>query len=427
MYRSKIDELIFWKNKPNRKPLIVNGARQVGKSWLIRQFGEKNYKGKFIEINLEKSKNLHAIFLPDFDVKRVVFELSLTLNINIDIDKDLLFIDEIQACPQALGSLRYFYEDMPKLHIIAAGSLLDFEFRNQPFPVGRVDTLNLYPMTFYEFLLARGKTNLAKLLEISPENAPENVNHFFEEDFNLYLIVGGMPECVQYFVKSNDLIGVRNIQNDLLYSYEQDFKKYNPSITTDCLLDILDNATKYIGNLIIYTKLSERFTSVTTKKGVDLLKTARLLHSIQNVSVSSLPLTASGKQFKIFFLDVGLLLRKSNIDYQNLYLKRELSVAFQGMLAEQFVAQQLIAQTNNQTYYWARTESGASSEVDFVVLKNNKIVPIEVKAGKSGSLKSLHYVLEKNPHIENAIVYSLAKKGSLDKISFIPIYWAGRD
>lgn len=426
MFREKINTLIAWKNKPNRKPLIVNGARQVGKSWLIRYFGEKHFKMNFVEINLEKSKNLHIIFKKDFDVKRIIFELNLVLNQTIHPEKTLLFIDEIQSCSEALGSLRYFYEDMPNLKIIVAGSLLDFEFRNQPFPVGRVALMNLYPMTFYEFLLARGKNNLVSLLDLPFNEIPEDVNRFFEDDFMLYLIVGGMPECVKYFTETNDLLGIKSIQNDLLYSYEQDFKKYQPNINSDCLLDILENGTKFIGNQVIYTKLSQRFSSPTVKKGVDVLKTARILNCVSNVSVSSLPLTSAGKQFKIFFLDVGLLLRKSQIEFESLYVKKELSVAFKGILSEQFVAQQLISQTEQKLFYWARTESGASSEVDFVILKNNKVIPIEVKSGKSGSLKSMHYLLNKNPTIEKAIVFSEAKVGNIDKIDFIPIYWAGR-
>jgi uncharacterized protein len=426
MFREKINHLIAWKNKPTRKPLIVNGARQVGKSWLIRYFGANHFEGNLIEINLEKSKNLHAIFKLNFDVKRILFELNLALNTNIVPGEDLLFVDEIQACPEALGCLRYFYEEMPNLQLIVAGSLLDFEFRNQPFPVGRVEIMNLYPMTFYEFLKARNKNNLVQLLEMPFDEVPEGVESYFEEDFMLYLIVGGMPECVKYFTETNDLLGLKSIQDDLLYSYEQDFKKYQPSTNSDCLLDILENGTKYIGNQIIYTKLSQRFTSPTVKKGVDVLRTARLLYSVQNVSVAGLPLTTSGKQFKLFFLDVGLLLRKSNLEYQNLYIKKELTTAFQGMLSEQFVAQQLVAQTEQKTFYWARTESGASSEVDFVVLKNNKIVPIEVKSGKSGSLKSLHYLLDNNPSIEKAIVFSQAKRGNQNKIEFVPMYWAGR-
>ncbi|MDF7818434.1 AAA family ATPase [Runella sp. MFBS21] len=425
MFREKINDLQKWKDKPNRKPLIVNGARQVGKSWLIKHFGETYFQGKVIVVNLEKSKNLHTIFKPDLDAKRILFELGLALNTTIEKGEDLLFIDEIQACPEALGSLRYFYEEIPELHVIAAGSLLDFEFRNQPFPVGRVETLNMYPMTFYEFLKARGKEQLCQLLKTPLVDIPEGTERYFDEDFNLYLVVGGMPECVRYFVETNDLQGIRSIQEDLLYTYEQDFKKYTPTVNPDCLTDILENATKLMGHQVIYTKLSERFSSPTIKKGVEVLRTARLLHSVQNVSVNALPLTAAGKQFKLFFLDVGLLLRKSNLDYQSFYIKRELSSAFQGMLAEQFVAQQFIAYTDQKTFYWARTEAGASSEVDFVMVKDGKILPIEVKSGKSGSLKSLHYLLEHHPTIGKAIVFSHARQGTLDKIQFVPLVFAG--
>ena len=426
MYREKLNDLIAWNDNPNRKPLIINGARQVGKSWLVKHFGQQFFKGKIIEINLEKSRNLHQIFKADYDVKRIIFELSIACSVNIDVENDLLFIDEIQSCAEALGSLRYFYEDMPQLHLIAAGSLLDFEFRNQPFPVGRIAILNLHPLTFYEFLLARNKQNLAALLKLPVNKIPDNITDYFEEDFNLYLIIGGMPECVHFFIKSNDLIGVRKIQDDLLYSYQQDFKKYQPSINGGCLIDILENVTKFIGNQIIYTKLSQRFTSPTIKKGVDLLKTARLLHTVQNVSIAGIPLIASGKQFKLFFLDVGLLLRLSNLEYKNLYIKKQMSVAFSGMLSEQFVAQQLVAQSDTPVFYWARTNAGASSEIDFVVLKNGNILPIEVKSGNSGSLKSLHYLLDDYPAVEKAIVFSTAKKGNLEKLSFVPIYWAGQ-
>jgi uncharacterized protein len=425
MYREKITHLLTWKDKSNRKPLIVNGARQVGKSWLIRDFGNTYFSGQVILVNFEKNKDLHTIFKKNLEVKRILFELSLALNTSIEAGKSLLFFDEIQACPEALGSLRYFYEEMPQLHLIAAGSLLDFEFRNQPFPVGRVEMMNLYPMTFYEFLLANNKQTLAHLLKNPPENLPEGIENFFEEDFNRYLIIGGMPECVQYFVEKQDLLGIKAIQDDLLYTYEQDFKKYQPTINADCLSDILENGTKFIGHQIIYTKLSERFSSPTIKKGVELLKTARLLHSVPNVSVSGLPLTASGKQFKLFFLDVGLLLRKSRLDYQHLYIKRQLTAAFQGMLAEQFVAQQLIAQYDQSLFYWARNEAGASSEIDFVVVENAKILPIEVKSGTKGALRSLHYLLNQYQHIEKAIVFSQAKPGVEDKIQFMPIFFAG--
>ena len=196
-------------------------------------------------------------------------------------------------------------------------------------------------------------------------------------------------------------------------------------MSEDCLLDILSNATKFIGNQIIYTKLSERFTSPTVKKGLELLKTAHLLHTVENVSISGLPFTSSGKQFKVFYLDIGLMLRKSGIDLRSIYFKNELNPAFQGAIAEQFVAQQLVAHQGTKLKYWARTEGSASSELDFVIASEGKIIPIEVKAGKKGALKSLKYVLEKFHHIEKAIVYSNAHSGVDGKIHFLPIWLAG--
>ena len=424
MIRDKIHNLITWKDKTNRKPLIINGARQVGKSWLVKTFGENYFENDIVIINFEKQKEVHVIFEQNFDVQRIITELQLVLGISIVKGKTLLFFDEIQSCSEALGSLRYFYEDLPDLHIIAAGSLLDFEFRDQPYPVGRVEIMNLYPMTFSEFLVANNKPLLADFLKQSKE-IPVSVENALSEQLQIYFIVGGMPECVSHYVDNQDFTGIKEIQNNLLYTYEQDFKKYKPSINNDCLQDIIENITKYIGNQVIYTKLSDRFTIPTIKKGVDLLRTARLINIVPNVSIAGLPLTPSGKQFKTFFLDIGLLIRKRQIDYAGLYTKRQLTSAFEGVLAEQFVAQQILAHTDDSLFYWARTESGASSEVDFVMVQEGKIIPIEVKSGKSGSLKSLHYLLEKYPNIERVIVFSQAKSGVNDKIQFVPIYFAG--
>ena len=425
MIRDKIQNLISWKDKKHRKPLIINGARQVGKSWLVKYFGENYFANDIVIINFEKQKDLHIIFKQNFDVKRIISELQLVLGVSIINGKTLVFFDEIQSCSEALGSLRYFYEDMPDLHVIAAGSLLDFEFRDQPYPVGRVEIMSLYPMTFTEFLEANNKKALADLLKQTPNLIPEAAENVLSEQLQLYFIVGGMPECVKYYVDTQDFIGIKEIQNNLLYTYEQDFKKYKPSINTDCLQDVIENITKFVGNQIIYTKLSDRFTIPTIKKGVDLLKTARLIDSVPNVSIAGLPLTPSGKQFKTFFLDIGLLIRKRQIEYANLYTKRQLTSAFEGVLAEQFVAQQILSHTDDSLFYWSRTEPGAGSEIDFVVVHEGQIIPVEVKAGGSGSLKSLHYLLEKYPNIEKAVVYSLAKQGVIEKINFLPIYYAG--
>jgi uncharacterized protein len=391
----------------------------------VKYFGENYFANDIVIINFEKQRDLHIIFTQNFDVNRIISELQLVLGVSIVKEKTLVFFDEIQSCSEALGSLRYFYEDMPDLHVIAAGSLLDFEFRDQPYPVGRVEIMNLYPMTFSEFLVANNKKSLADFLKQTPREIPESVENILSEQLQLYFIIGGMPECVKYYIDIQDFAGIKEIQNNLLYTYEQDFKKYKPSINSDCLQDIIENITKLIGNQIIYTKLSDRFTIPTIRKGVDLLKTARLIDSVPNVSISGLPLTPSSKQFKTFFLDIGLLIRKRQIEYASLYTKRQLTSAFEGVLAEQFVAQQILAHTDDSLTYWARTEPGANSEIDFIVVHEGQIIPVEVKAGGSGSLKSLHYLLGKYPNIEKAVVYSLAKQGVIDKINFLPIYYAG--
>lgn len=425
MYRARIEDLIEWKKSTTRKPLLVNGARQVGKSWLVTSFGNQYFDGKTHVVNFEKRRDLHSIFEKDLDPRRIIFELELILSVSIKKEKDLLFFDEIQACPKALASLRYFFEEMRDLHLIAAGSLLDFEFRNQAFPIGRVELLDLHPMTFYEFLLAKGKDNLAKLIAGPPQPLAEAVEEALSEELNEYLVVGGMPECVNSYIVDHNFEHIIKIQDDLLFAYIQDFHKYQPAVNVDCLQDIINNLANNIGHQVIYTKLSDRFTSPTIKKGVDVLKTARLLLQVNNTSVAGLPLTASGKQFKLFFLDIGLLLRLSRLQFQESFLKKNLTASFKGILAEQFVVQQLTASQKDPLWYWARTAPGSTSEVDLVIVRNGEIIPIEIKAGKSGSLKSMNVLLEKHPNVHQAYVFSQARYGVEDKIHYIPLYFAG--
>lgn len=423
MFRYKIEELNLWKEKTNRKPLILNGARQVGKSWLVRDFAKKSFSKNIIELNFEKNLEYHKIFKQNLSVKRILNEISLIIGEKIEAGNHLLFLDEIQMCPEALMALRYFYEDLPELHVIAAGSLLDFTFKNIPFPVGRVEFNTLHPMTFLEFLIARNKELLAETIQ-NKDEVSETIENLIYDELQNYFIVGGMPECVKLFCENEDLLRVQELQKDLMYAFRQDFKKYTPIVNTDCLLDILENSVKIIGNQTQYSKLSERFSSPTIKVGHNVLCTARLLNKVENVNVSGLPLAKSGKQFKTYFLDIGLLISLSNFDYKSAYINKSLLNTFEGRLAEQFVAQQIIA-SNTSLFYWARTEPGANAEVDFIILEDGKIMPIEVKAGKSGGLKSLHFLLEKNVHIDESKIFGKFKKGKLDKLNFLPIYWAG--
>ncbi len=424
--RDKLQDLINWKSKTNRKPLILNGARQVGKSWLVTKLGEIAFSGNIVTINLEKRREVHQVFRKNLVPERIVLELGLILDANIKSGKTLLFFDEIQECPDALMSLRYFYEEMPDLHLIAAGSLLDFSFSDYPYPVGRVETLDISPISFFEFLKAKNPNNSAYSLLADREfDIPDSLLYKLEGEYLEYIVVGGMPASVKYYLETKDFEGVKKIQDDLLYTYEQDFKKYKPQIDEDCLKDVLKNSIQFIGNQIIYTKLSDRFTGPTIKKAHELLKTAKLIHSVENVSVSRLPLTVSGKRFKTFYLDIGLMVRKNGLGAKNIYLKTDLYATFQGELAEQFVSQQLVSHHGSELYYWAREEGSASAEVDFVIAKAGEIIPIEVKTGKNTKIKSLVNLLQSYPNIKRAVVYSSKTQKSEGKIEYIPIYLAG--
>ena len=424
MHRDITQNLVYWAKKSNRKPLIINGARQIGKSWVVRQLGKNQFKGNFIEINFEKKPQLMAIFELDLDVKRIIQEIEIEFNTTCTA-KTLLFFDEIQICPKAIMSLRYFFEDMPNVPVIAAGSLLEFQLQNIPFPVGRIEKLDMHPMTFNEFLLAQGNNVLVKKLSESIQEFSATVENKIYQELLNYFWVGGMPECVQHFANHKNYTDVRKIQQDLMYAYSQDFAKYQPIVNKDCLTDILTKIPSHVGNQIIFTKLSERFSGPTIKKGVEVLSMAKLIKPIENVSIASLPFSVSGKQFKLLFLDIGLLLAMGNVSYQNLFGQQNLNTLFSGSWAEQFVGQQLICNHSTNLKYWARTNKSSNAEVDYVIENDGEIIPIEVKFGVSGKLRSTHLLLSENPHIKKALVFSKAKIGTHEKIQFLPIYYAG--
>jgi len=423
MYRVSIKYLEQWHKKKNRKPLIINGARQIGKSWLVKHFGEHVYLKNYVEINFEKKPQLCKIFEKDLDIERILLEIELSENVSID-EKTLLFFDEIQQCPKALMALIYFNEDHPKQAIIAAGSLLEFQLNDMPFPVGRVEILHLFPMNFEEFLIATKNEKLLPYVSLKKKASEVIEDKMYHELLNYYW-VGGMPACVKEFVDSKNYKSVRKIQEDLLYTYQQDFSKYSPQVNRDCLLDILNSISQNIGGQIIYSKLSERFSVPTIKKGVEVLATAKIFTLVHNVSVDSLPFTISNKQFKALFIDIGLLLCVSKVNYETIFLNSDLNTNFTGAWAEQFVGQQLISNHFHPLHYWARTKANSSAEVDFVIEKESKILPVEVKSGKSGKLRSLHLLLNEHSNIKKALIYSKAPVGIEGKLHFLPIYSAG--
>ena len=414
-----------WASGKAPKPLLIRGARQVGKSWSVRQLGNMLFPGKYVEINFEKMPNLHQVFKEDFDVQRIVQELELLMNVSIEKGSTLLFFDEIQECPEAIIALRYFYEDMPGLHVVAAGSLLEFALSTISFPVGRIEQIAMHPFTFVEFLRATGKEKIANLLELQPVEQSEMVTQIISKSLEAYFIVGGMPACINEYLETNNFAKVQVVQENLLLSYQQDFNKYRPFVNVDCLSDVLQNVVQKIGQQIIYTKLSDRFTMPTIKKAFEALTKARLLHKVTNVSVAGLPLAASGKQFKSIFLDIGLFTKFSRLNIIEELEKKALSSMFNGALAEQFVGQEIMAK-NNELNYWARTEKSSTAEVDYVIVQEGKIIPIEVKAAVSGSLRSLHLLLQSNAHIKSALVISNARLGKIDNLHFIPLGHTGQ-
>ncbi|MDA3872165.1 MAG: AAA family ATPase [Candidatus Marinimicrobia bacterium] len=430
MKRLFVNKLIEWKDNINRKPLMLRGARQVGKTWMVRNFGNKYFKNRTHIIDFEKHSDWHTIFDKNLDVKRIISELELVLNTSIDPERDLLFFDEIQSCPRAIMSLRYFYEELPKLHIIAAGSLLEFALKEISFPVGRVQFLNMYPMTFVEFLLATGKNKMAEILLENSSDFPTNIHLMFLEELRLYFFVGGMPECVKTYKNTGKLKNVSEIQTGLIETYRADFSKYEPYADKRCINSVLTNVSQSIGKQIKYTHLTQGFTSPTNKKAFDLLNMAQIIYKISSVSPAGLPLgaLASERKFKAIMVDIGLMQHLCGINISEEIYKTDLLNIYNGALAEQFVGQELLASSRNELYYWSRDAKSSSAEVDYLIERDGKILPIEVKSGVAGKLKSLHLLLKKYPNISTAFVLSARPYSELpkQKLIFYPLYCSGR-
>ena len=427
MERQITSKLLHWKESSVRKPLIVRGARQTGKSYTINEFGNTHFEGITHVINFEKRVDWHSVFDLNYDVNRIVGELEVLTGKRIIVGKDLLFFDEIQECPKAIESLRYFYEQMPALHLIAAGSLLEFALGNISFPVGRVQLINMHPMNFQEFLMATGNEPAVQLINSVPKVVAESIHLMLTGELKKYFFVGGMPECVKTYAKTKSLNEVFEIQSDLLATFRQDFLKYTPRIDTSCLNAILTSIPQKIGQQIKYSSLAEGYSNPTIKKAFELLETARLFRKVKTASPAGLPLGASSydKKFKVIMLDIGLFGSLFGGSRSLEYSKTALLSLFQGAMAEQFVGQEILAATNSDLFYWAREAKSSNAETDYLIEKRGEIIPVEVKSGKGGSLKSLHLLLDTYPNVDEAFVFSDSHYGKIDgqKISFIPLYY----
>jgi len=428
MKRSITKRLLSWKNQKNRKPLIIRGARQVGKSYSVIDFGKNHFEGTVHIIDLEQHPDWHHIFKTNLDALRIVSELEILLSTRINTGKDLLFFDEIQAFPRAITALRYFYEQIPDLHVIAAGSLLEFAMKDISFPVGRVQILNMLPMSFPEYLCAIDKSKAAELISEVPKKQPEAIHAMLLYELRRYLFIGGMPECVKTFINTGKLHDVFDIQGNIVNAYRQDFSKYAPYSDKRCLNAVLTSISTNAGQQIKYSRLAEGFSNPTIKKAFDLLCLAQVIHKIRSASPAGLPLgaTASERKFKAIMVDIGLMRYISGMPVNLEYSEPHLLSIFKGALAEQFVGQEFAAAGQTDLYYWSREAKSSTAEVDYLLTKDNRIIPVEVKSGPSGRLKSLHRLLQTYPDCKEAYIFSSTHYSKLpeQKLTFLPLYFA---
>jgi predicted AAA+ superfamily ATPase len=402
-------QLDNWRSHPRRKPLIVRGARQVGKTHSIRELGRRAFE-HLVHLDFERNPDLATVFQPNLDPKRICLDLEVITGQRLQPGASLLFLDEIQACPRALVALRYFKEQLPDLHVIAAGSLLEFSLKELSFPVGRVQFLEMFPMCFGEYLWEMGREAAAALVMGPPQPVSEAVHEALLEDLRTYLLVGGMPEAVQVFARTGSLLDSADIQAQLLESFRADFPKYAPLADKACLRAVLSSLARGVGQQIKYSRLAEGFSGPTLRRAFDLLCQSRLARKVRSTSPAGLPLEghASETIFKALFLDVGLMQQLCGLKADLRVGTSDLLDTYRGAVAEQFVGQELLAAGSGELFYWARPQRGSSAEVDYLVSQGSKVVPVEVKSGAGGRLRSLHMLLKEYPACGRPLVFSTA-------------------
>lgn len=399
MERVIFKDLLHWKNSKYRKPMILQGARQVGKTWLMKEFGKRHFE-KVIYLNFEKETTLQDLFKLNYDCNRILTFIEIYSNTKIDSDTLLIF-DEIQESKGGLTALKYFNEERPDISILCAGSLLGIALKQQSsFPVGKVDFLHLYPMDFNEFLMA---TNHQELLTLLQQKDWQTITLFKEKLIELlktYYLVGGMPEAVYYYSQENDLEGVRTIQENILNAYEQDFSKHAPADVVPKIRMIWNSVVSQLAKenkKFIYGLVKESARAKEYEFAIAWLEDYGLIRKIHQVTKVSFTLKAYQdlKNFKIYILDVGLLCAMTQLNPKIILEKEQLFQEFKGALTEQYVCQQLITKNHKQLFYW--TAEKGMAELDFLVERGNQIFPLEVKASENLQAKSLKVFAQKHP------------------------------
>jgi len=398
VYRAAIEKLYSWKESKHRKPLIIEGTRQVGKTWLMKEFGSKAY-AETVYINFDGDSRMADLFASDLDTDRLILGLELYAGKKITPENTLLIFDEVQEVPRALSSLKYFYENAPQYHIVCASSLLGIALQQgTSFPVGKVDFLRLYPLSFQEFLKATGNERFAKLLDKQDYEMITSFNQTYIDALKHYYFVGGMPEAVQSFADEKDFNEVRNIQKRILAAYEQDFSKHAPNEIVLKIRMVWNSIPAQLAKenkKFVYGLVREGGRAKEYETAILWLTDCGLIHKISRVNAAGIPLKAHEdlKAFKLFIVDVGLLGCMTGLRQRMLLDGNDLFVEFKGALTEQFVCQQFKTIEDLGVYYY--TNDRGSCEVDFVVDTGEQIIPVEVKAEVNLRAKSLRVYKDK--------------------------------
>jgi len=427
MYRKAIAILNKWKISKNRKPLIIRGARQVGKTWLMKEFGTTEYD-EMLYINFDHNQDMESLFQGDLDTYRIVTGLELFYGKKINPATTLLVFDEIQEVPNALASLKYFNENAPEYQIICAGSLLGVALHpGTSFPVGKVDFVDLYPLNFEEFLMAMGYKQYAELLQNKDYKMATNFSTKFIEMLRYYYFVGGMPEVVRGFSSDRDFNEARKVQKRILQAYEQDFSKHAPTEVVPRIRMLWNSIPVQLSKenkKFIYGLIKEGARAKEYEMALLWLQDCGLVHKVSRVNTPNLPLKAYEdlKAFKLFILDIGLLSCMSSLRQKTVIEGNRLFVEFKGALTEQYVLQQLMTKEDYNIFYWSN-ERG-TNEIDFLVDDGNDLVPVEVKAEENLTAKSLKAFCEKY-HPEKAVRTSMSGYREEEWMTNLPLYCIG--
>lgn len=423
MERNLFIKLEQWKNKKKRKPLIIQGARQVGKTWIMKEFGKRFFKNT-IYINFDNNETMKNVFEIDFDISRIISSIKIEYGKSFDPEDTLIIFDEIQEAPKALASLKYFYENAPQYTIMAAGSLLGVALhQGTSFPVGKVDFMHLYPLNFYEFVCAMGENQLAQLLESGDYEMINAFSTKYTELLKKYYYIGGMPEVVQTFIDTDDFYEVRDVQKNLLKYYEEDFSKHAPKAVVPRIMMVWNSIPSQLAKenrKFIYGCMRDGARAKDFELAIQWLEDAGLIIRSYRITKPDIPLIAymEMNSFKMFTLDVGLLGAKADIHAKVLLDGCRIFEEFKGALTEQFVAQQL--KTSDRELYYYSTEN-SSGEIDFVIQQEMRCIPIEVKAEENLRARSLRAFCDKyKPEI--AIRSSMSNYREQDWMVNVPLY-----